>query len=83
VKPVPIGAGLVARRVRLDKRDVYVLGGILGGEDHLASIHGEPDASEGRVTITVLTTDARAAVLDAWLDELRSELDLELLGGEE
>lgn len=79
MKPVPIGPGLVARRVRLDKRDVYVLGGILGGEDHLASIHGELDASEGRVTITVMTTDARAAELDGWLEDLRDELSLELI----
>lgn len=79
MKPVPMGAGLVGRRVRLEKRDVYVLGGILGGEDHLASIHGEPDASEGRVTVTVMTTEARATELDGWLEELRDELSLELL----
>lgn len=77
----PLGAGLVSRRVRLAKPDVYVLGGILCGEDHLASIHGEPstpDAS-GRVVVTVLTTSSRAAELDAWLDELAGALDLERL----
>ena len=39
--PIPRGEGLVARRLRIAKGDVYVLGGILSGEDHLASLHGE------------------------------------------
>ena len=76
--PVPLGAGLIARRLRLDRRSVYVLGGILAGEDHLASIHGE--AGDGaRVTVALVTTEARAAELDAWIDELAEELGIERL----
>ena len=75
-----MGAGLVARRLRLRREDVYVLGGILAGVDHLASIHGEPSAEEGgRVVVAVITTDERAAELDEWLQELGEELGLEFL----
>ncbi|MCB9593314.1 MAG: hypothetical protein H6719_11340 [Sandaracinaceae bacterium] len=79
---VPLGEGLVARRLRLAKADVYVLGGILCGEDHLASIHGEAAAADadGRVTVSVVTTRARAAELDAWLEDLEGTLALELVG---
>lgn len=77
---VPLGEGLVARRVRLAKGNVYVLGGILAGEDHLASIHGEPLGDpDARVTVSVVTTEARAAELDAWLDDLTEPLALERL----
>lgn len=81
MKPVPLGEGLVVRRVRLARRSVYVLGGILAGEDHLASIHGEPPDtdSDGWVTVSLVTTEARAAELDAWLDDLTEELALERL----
>lgn len=81
MEPVPLGPGLVARRVRLARADVQVLGGVLAGDDHLASIHGEPSDEEGgRVTVSILTTSARAAELDAWLDELAAPLGLERLG---
>ncbi|GAB5542004.1 MAG: hypothetical protein RLO52_23255 [Sandaracinaceae bacterium] len=79
--PIPRGEGLVARRLRIAKGDVYVLGGILSGEDHLASLHGErgrADAS-GRVIVSVVTTTARARELDAWLADLRASLPFELL----
>jgi hypothetical protein len=73
-------AGLIARRVRLAQRDVVLLGGLLHGEDHFASIHGEPGASsEGRVIVSIVTTCSRERELDAWLDELRETLELELL----
>jgi hypothetical protein len=85
VKPVPAGAGLVVRHVRLAKGDVAVLGALLSGEDHLASIHGEPDAlveGDGApVVVAVLTTEARAAELDDWLDALAAELGLERVPG--
>lgn len=80
MKPVPAGEGLVVRRVRLAESDVFVLGAILSGEDHLASIHGEPGgAGARRVTVAVLTTSARAHELDAWLAELAGPLALEVL----
>jgi hypothetical protein len=73
-------AGLVARRVRLAQRDVVLLGGLLHGEDHFASIHGErEDARDERVIVSVVTTCSRARELDEWLEELRGTLDLELL----
>lgn len=75
-----VPAGLVARRVRLAQRDVVLLGGLLHGEDHFASIHGEPgENEEERVTVSVVTTCSRARELDEWLAELRGTLDLELL----
>ncbi len=75
-----MGEGLAVRRVRLAERDVVLLGAILHGEDHFASIHGEPGpAAEGRVTVSVLTTAARAGELDAWLTELGATLGLEIL----
>ncbi len=81
MKPVPQGAGLAVRRVRLAEKDVVVLGGILHGEDHFASIHGEPSPDEGpgRVVVAIVTTEARAAELDAWLAELSDALPLEVL----
>lgn len=83
MKPIPIGAGLVAHRVRLAERDVVLLGGILHGEDHLASIHGEgPPDAERRVIVSVLTTAARAEELRAWLTELQGALDLELIAAD-
>ncbi len=73
-------AGLVARRVRLAQRDVVLLGGLLHGEDHFASIHGErEDARDERVIVSVVTTCSRARELDEWLTELQGALDLELL----
>ena len=73
--------GLVARRVRLAQGDVVLLGGLLHGEDHFASIHGEPGEPEDeRVVVSVITTCSRAGELDAWLAELSETLDLELLG---
>jgi hypothetical protein len=80
VKPVPSGEGLVVRRVRLAEQDVVLLGAILHGEDHLASIHGEPVREGARVIVSVMTTRARAGELDAWLGDLARELGLELVG---
>lgn len=81
MKPVPIGAGMIVRRVRVAERDVVVLGGILHGEDNFASIHGEPGTpdSDQRVVVSILTTEARARELDAWLEELREGMGLEIL----
>ena len=73
--------GLVARRVRLAQGDVVLLGALLHGEDHFASIHGERGEPEDeRVIVSVVTTCSRAGELDAWLAELSETLDLELLG---
>lgn len=82
--PVPVGEGLVVRRVRLSERDVVVLGGILHGEDHFASIHGEhgPVDEHGRVIVSVLTTAALAGALDACLAEVAESLALEVLSDE-
>lgn len=83
MRAVPSGAGLVVRRVRLAEPDVVLLGAILNGEDHFASVHGEPVAIDpaashpGRVVVSVLTTEARARELDAWLEELEGVLGLE------
>jgi hypothetical protein len=72
--------GMVRRRVRLAERDVVLLGAILNGEDHLASLHAEGRCvdREGRVEVEVQTTDSRAAELDTWLAELTEPLALEL-----
>jgi hypothetical protein len=71
---VPLGPGLVIRRLRLAEGDVVRLRGILAGYDGLASAHGD------RSGVTVLvTTDDRAAELDAWLAELDAELSFERL----
>ncbi|MFK7985484.1 MAG: tRNA (N6-threonylcarbamoyladenosine(37)-N6)-methyltransferase TrmO [Sandaracinaceae bacterium] len=74
------GEGLVVFSLRLLASDVYVLGGILAGQDHFASVHGAgPPDEEGRVPISVLTTEDRAEELDGWLDALTDELGLERL----
>lgn len=71
---VPLGEGLVVRRLRLAREDVVRLRGILAGYDGLASAHG--DASG----ITVLvTTCERERELDEWLVELAAELTFERL----
>lgn len=69
------------RRVCIAQGDVVALGGMLHGEDHLASIHGEPGRADqcGRVVVSILTTSSRALELDAWLADVRSSLDLELV----
>ncbi len=77
--PVPSGEGLVARRVRLAERDVVLLGGLLHGEDHLASIHGEDAARGGRVTVSIVTTSAREHELDVWLADIAETVELERL----
>ena len=69
---VPIGTGLVVRRLRMLDRDVRELGLILSGFDGLASIHGE---SPG--VVCVVTTDSLASELDALLAELRSRVPFE------
>lgn len=79
MRPIPIGEGLVARRVRLAERDVVLLGGLLHGEDHLGSIHGEEGAADGRITVSVLTTSARERELDAWLAEVAETVELEVI----
>lgn len=71
---VPLGEGLVVRRLRMKPEDVVRLRGILAGYDGLASPHGDRSG----VTVLVTTTD-RAAELDAWLEDVGRELELELL----
>lgn len=71
---VPLGEGLVVRRLRLASEDVVRLRGILAGYDGLASAHGD------RSGITVLvTTCERERELDEWLEELATELAFERL----
>lgn len=72
---VPLGEGLVVRRLRLAPEDVVRLRGILAGYDGLASAHGDRSG----VTVLVTTTD-RERELDEWLDELGRELAIERLG---
>lgn len=71
---VPLGDGLVVRRLRMKPEDVVRLRGILAGYDGLASPHGDRSG----VTVLVTTTD-RAEELDAWLVDLGRELDIDLL----
>lgn len=71
---VPLGDGLVVRRLRLRPEDVVRLRGILAGYDGLASAHGD------RSGVTVLvTTGDRENELDAWLEDLAGEIDMERL----
>jgi hypothetical protein len=63
-------------RVRIAASDVVLLGGLLAGEDHLASIQAERQEGE-RVTVSIVTTSSRAAELDAWLGDLASAIALE------
>lgn len=69
---VPIGPGLVARRLRMNDRDVRALGLALSGYDGLASIHGD-----GPGIVCVVTTDSLAPELDALLEEIRRTLPFE------
>jgi hypothetical protein len=71
---VPLGEGLVVRRVRVAPEDVVRLRGILAGYDGLASAHGD----ESGVTALVTTSD-RERELDAWLDDLEAEVHFERL----
>lgn len=65
----------IGRRVRVPRRDVVRLGALLLGDEGLASLHGDHDG----VTVLVAPRD-REAELDAFLAEMREELELELLG---
>jgi hypothetical protein len=62
----PRGAGLASRCVQVVPRDLVLVGGILAGEDGLASIH---ELAEG---VVVVTTEARADELDAALADLEA-----------
>jgi uncharacterized protein with PIN domain len=70
----PLGEGLVARRLRIERRDVLRLGALLAGYDHLASLHDAPDG-----TTLLVTTPDRARELDDVLDGLRGTVAFETL----
>jgi hypothetical protein len=70
----PLGPGLVARRLRIAGADVRLLGAILAGFDHLASIHDTPDG----LTLLV-TTPGMLAELDELLADLRDRIAFEVL----
>ncbi len=69
---VPLGPGLVARRLRIEDGDVRALGLALSGYDGLASIHGD-----GPGVVCVVTTESLAPELDAVLAEIRRTLVFE------
>lgn len=71
---VPLGDGLVVRRLRLEDEAIVHLRGILVGYDGLASAHGD---REGRGVVVLVTTREREAELDAWIDEVAEEIPLE------
>ncbi|UJR81942.1 DUF4911 domain-containing protein [Sandaracinus amylolyticus] len=71
---VPLGEGLVVRRLRMQPSDIVRLRGILAGYDGLASAHGDRTG----VVVLVTTTD-REAELDEWLEDVAREIDLEIL----
>jgi hypothetical protein len=69
---IPSGEGLALRRLRIADEDVVRLGGILLGEDGLASLHGD-----GEGVIVIVTTTDRAAELDDWLTDIGREIPLQ------
>ena len=71
---VPLGEGLVVRRLRVaDDRLVVHLRAVLAGYDGLASAHGD----RGSPGIVVLvTTREQEAELDAWIAEIAREIPL-------
>ena len=72
--PLFVGHGLVARRVRVPRADVALLRYLIEAYDGLANLHGSGDG-----TITLVTTEERAAELDGLLDDLTAEMALERL----
>lgn len=66
---VPLGDGLVVVCVRVARGDAVLVRGLLAGFDHLASPHADESG-----LLALVTTDACAGELRAWLDELRLEL---------
>jgi hypothetical protein len=70
----PFGAGLVARRVRIRRRDAARLRAIIEAYDGLAFLYGD-----GTGGVFMITPGARAAELDGLLLDLRAELDLTVL----
>lgn len=60
-----LGPGLVARRVIVARDEVAWVRYVLEGHDGLASLHGSGDGG-----VTLVTTDERAAELDAVIAEL-------------
>ena len=64
-----LGEGLVVRRVLMRARDVVFFKGIVEASEGLAAVFAEHGGD-----LTVATPEARAAELDAFLDELCVEL---------
>ena len=68
------GPGLHQRRCRVQDGDVVWLRSILEAYDGLAYLYGD-----GSGTVLVTSTLARAAELDALIEDLRKEIPLEPL----
>jgi hypothetical protein len=66
-----VGEGLTLRRLRVADADVVWLRSVLEGYDGLAGLYGD-----GSGVVTLTTSDALAAELDALLDELCGEAAL-------
>lgn len=71
---MPLGPGLVVRRLSLSAGDVVWLRGILVGYEGLASAHGD----DGGIVALVAPED-RAVELDDWIDEVAREIPLRRL----
>jgi hypothetical protein len=65
------GTGLTRRRIRVADGDVVWLRSVLEGYDGLASLHGD-----GSGIVTLSTTHALTAELDALIDDLCAEAAL-------
>ncbi len=73
---VPLGTGLVERRLRFAQQDdIRALGLALSGYDGLASIHGD-----GKNTVVVIATESMATDLDDVLAELAAKGGFERIG---
>lgn len=70
--PLLLDATLVARRVRVRKRDVAWVRYVVEAHDGLANVHVAPDGD-----VTLVTTGSQRAALDAVIDDLSAEIPLE------
>ncbi len=69
---VPVGEGIVARRLRMRREDVQRLGIVLSGYDGLASLHGGTDD-----VVYVVTTVSQSRTLDEVLENSRRTIPFE------
>jgi hypothetical protein len=71
---VPLGEGVVARRVRIDPENVVLLAAVVNAYDHLAWVHGTGDGE-----LLLVTPEDMARELDAVLESARSSVVFERL----